>query len=99
MREVRVAEGPHLAAELALEAADELVLAQLALLEREQRVLAAVGGRDSRHGRAEVLEGDPGLALVRDERLEQRRGQDAAEVGDHRADHAASSGSSRARRS
>ena len=76
-------------AEQRLEAVGELLqegdLGDLAALHFEERVVAVgLGGR--LHPLAEDLGGDPGLVLEGHEGLDQRRGQDAAEVGDHRLD-------------
>jgi len=58
-------------------------LGQLPLLQLEQGV-AAVALRHALHRRTERLHRDPGLVLEGDERLDQRCGEHAAEVGDDR---------------
>ena len=76
---------PERGLERVAELGEELLLGQLALLELVERMLA-VDALDLRHRLAELLERDPGLVLNRGERLDERSGEHAAEVRDHRGD-------------
>jgi hypothetical protein len=73
--------------EAALDPREELGFGDLAALQRVQRVHPVVL-QAVRHRGAVGLERDVDLVLHAVERLQQRRGQDAAEVGDHSLDHA-----------
>jgi predicted component of type VI protein secretion system len=70
-----------------LETREEGRLADLAALEREQRVHAVV--REAvRHRLPVRVARHAGALLEAGERAQHRRGEDAAEVGDDRPDHA-----------
>ncbi len=69
--------------EAVLEPLDELFLTDLAALELEERQLLALR-QPLAHRQAEVFGGDAAVVLERGEGGEQRRGEDAAEVGDDR---------------
>ena len=77
----------ELLGQLSRERAEERLLGHPTGFQLEQRV-CPVANRDGRHRLAELLERDSGGILERDERVEHRRCQDAAEIADDRFDAA-----------
>ena len=75
----------ELGGQLAAQRVEEVRLGNPPSLELEQGVLS-LPLRDPLHRDAEALRRDPRLVLEGEERVKERRRQDAAEVGDHRAD-------------